>query len=149
MEGARPIPYSMVHNFLGQLNLTQQHPIVRYDSGDARNWRWTFSPSLSDRLGFPSQGGPLGYMAARMSCQIHHMVSSDATSQPHVSCARHMSSRHPQMSPSQKLGLQTPPWSPGNSASISNFLQDITALDCIELNGILFDPRVPGSFHLT
>ena len=31
IEGARPIPYSMVPNFLGQLNLTPQHPNVRYD----------------------------------------------------------------------------------------------------------------------
>ena len=47
IEGASPIPYTMVPNFLGHLNLTPQYPTLPSDI--ARNWRWTFGPYLSER----------------------------------------------------------------------------------------------------
>ena len=84
IEPARPIPYTMVPNFLGQLNLTPQYPTLTSDI--AGNWHWTFGPSLSDR--YPSAlAFPLGQMAADMGSQIDHRVSADATSQPGVSCS--------------------------------------------------------------
>ena len=47
IKGAMPIAYTMVPNFLGQLNLTPQYPTLPSDI--ARNWRWTFGSSLSVR----------------------------------------------------------------------------------------------------
>ena len=82
IKGARPIPYTMVPNFLGQLNLTPQYPTLPSDI--ARNWRWTLA--LRTRL-TKVRAAPLGQMAARMGCQMDHRVSADATSQPGVSCS--------------------------------------------------------------
>ena len=112
IEGAWSIPYSVVPNFLGLFNLTPQYPTLPSDI--ARSWCWTFGPSLSDRwlllLDLPLQGGPLlGQMAPLTGCQMDHRVNASSSYQPQ----RHQSSTHPQISLSQRLGLQTLLQSPG------------------------------------
>ena len=111
---------TMVPNFLGQLNLTPQYPTLPSDI--ARNWRWTFGPSLSDRqpstLGFPRLGLPPGSNGCSHGLPNGPQGQCGCYKPTRCQLQRHLSSSHSQTSPSQKLGLQTPPQSPGQPFAV-------------------------------